>query len=961
MRRNQWPAWVGIRTLLTKDRSILERELMEFRPFGLDEHGHTIRDLSGMSIRATVLYLEKTLAETRGEAAGREAVQELCELLNQRIKDPVYHVTPEFLRNAWNSYSYEFAAYLYEFCERLSGDPRFMFNSGAEKASPILQVLARPFSLEQIYGMFPYFSNKFASGSIESRVIEITPVSATLAMRFSDSTLRQFGSYRRRCAHLACQSAQGILAAVPVRVHGLPPARLTELACIADDADWCRWLIHWQPEKDSVLRRKVRRIVARQVESLSPGMSTEPKRDEACKAGTAVPAVSGQAPPRRLLWLVSGWLAGAGLAAGVWLVNPSVGPGEAVLAVLTPVLIAGVLINRRLWRDSRSREALIQEQISFVEARHEELREAYLEQEQTRVQLRRKVAHLTALHRAGLLFSSTLDRETLLQQVLETLTNDLHYDRAMVSFFDPAGGIIEHARVRGLSPDVQAFAQSCRIPVTDPESPEGTVVLQGRPLLIEDVRAVRPQLHPMNRTLVELSQAKALIIVPLKAKDRIVGTLTVDRVQHGLTQDDLELMATLGNQVAIALDNASAYRQIEEWNAGLELKVRERTAALEQADRLRTQFLSHVSHELKTPLTSIKGFLQNLLDGLTGPLNDKQQRYLSRMLDNSDRLIRMIDDLLDRTSIEAGRVELRPAEIDVTACLADVVEQLRPLAHARRQRLEVWDKSSALTAWGDRDRMIQVIVNLTQNAIKYTPDEGVITVAAEPAGTRMVRIVVRDTGPGIPSDCLDRVFDPFFRVPQRQRSGPKGLGLGLSIVKTLVELQGGAVSARNHPDGGAEFSFTLPVLTQTAPLYSRSDGSAAKILVVDDDADIRQLLIDRLQAQGYRPRPAADGRQALEILAAEQFGGAIVDIGIGHIDGLEVLTHIRRRYPDMPVIMITASGSQELAVRAIGMGAQAYVLKPFEAGELQQAVHTWFRLEESVSERRRYREADGQD
>jgi CheY-like chemotaxis protein len=256
--------------------------------------------------------------------------------------------------------------------------------------------------------------------------------------------------------------------------------------------------------------------------------------------------------------------------------------------------------------------------------------------------------------------------------------------------------------------------------------------------------------------------------------------------------------------------------------------------------------------------------------------------------------------------------------------------------------------------------VIQVIVNLAQNAIKYTPDEGVITVAAEPAGPRMARIIVRDTGPGIPPDCLDRVFDPFFRVQQRQPSGPKGLGLGLSIVKTLVELQGGAVSARNHPDGGAEFSFSLPVLTQATPLHSRSDASAAKILVVDDDADIRQLLIDRLQAQGYRPRAAADGRQALEILAAEQFGGAIVDISIGRIDGLEVLTYIRRRYPDMPVIMITASGSQELAVRAIGMGAQAYVLKPFEAGELQHAVHTWFRLEESVPERRRYREADGQ-
>ena len=212
------------RELLPKDRTILEREVMEFRPFGLDEQGYTIRDLSGMSIRAVVVYLEKSLARERGASAGNQAVEDLCHLLNQRIKDPVYHVTPEFLKNAWNSYTYEFTAYLYEFCERMSGDPRFVFRGGMEKASSIMQVLARPFSLAQIYGMFPYFGNKFASGSVEFRVVEVRPTSATLAMKFSGRTLRQFGPYRRRCAQLMCQAAQGIMAAVPVRVHGLPPA-----------------------------------------------------------------------------------------------------------------------------------------------------------------------------------------------------------------------------------------------------------------------------------------------------------------------------------------------------------------------------------------------------------------------------------------------------------------------------------------------------------------------------------------------------------------------------------------------------------------------------------------------------------------------------------------------------------------------------------------------------------------
>jgi len=124
--------------LLPKDRTILEREIMEFRPFGLDEQGHRIRDLSGMSIRAVVVYLEKSLAHERGTEAGSQAVEDLCHLLNQRIKDPVYHVTPEFLKNAWNSYTCEFTSYLYEFCERMSGNPRFAYLGGVEKASSIM-------------------------------------------------------------------------------------------------------------------------------------------------------------------------------------------------------------------------------------------------------------------------------------------------------------------------------------------------------------------------------------------------------------------------------------------------------------------------------------------------------------------------------------------------------------------------------------------------------------------------------------------------------------------------------------------------------------------------------------------------------------------------------------------------------------------------------------------------------
>jgi signal transduction histidine kinase len=946
--------------LLSKDRTILERDFMEFRPFGVDEHGEKIRDLTGMSIRATVIYLESSMARRHGEAAGLQAVHELCTLLNQRIKDPVYHVTPAFLKNAWNSYSYEFTAYLYELCERISGDTKFVFKGGMEKASPIMQVLARPFSLAQIYGMFPYFGNKFASGSIECRVVDVTREHATLAMRFSDRTLRQFGPYRRRCTYVMCQAAQGIMTAVPVKVHALPPATLTEISCIANDDAWCQWDITWKTEPSPGWRRRLwnrsrdeaaapteghsAAVLSERIDKMFPDVTTqiEPRlQPSTTKHGQVHKPLQETRGDSR--GYVLGALGAVLTAIVVRLVYPAMSFTEIVLAGLIPVLIAGTWINWRLKRESQQRETLIHEQINFVESRHEELREAYLEQEQTRVELRRTVNHLTALHQAGLIFSSTLDREALLERVLETLTRDLHYDRAMISFYDPVNRVTKDARVVGVPEDIQTLARTKETPITDADSPEGTVILQGKSLLIGDIQAVLEQMHPLNQQLIRLTGTKSLIAVPLKTKDRILGSLMVDRMQeHSLTQEDLDLLTTFAHQVAIALDNASAYQQIEELNVGLEAKVRERTKELEQADRLRSQFLSHVSHELKTPMTSIKGYLQNMLDGLTGTVNEKQQRYLSRMLENSERLIRMIEDLLDRTRIQTGKLELTPAELDLGQCVAEVIEQLRPLAQVKRQKVDAMYPPVPLLVWADRDRLFQIVINLVQNAMKFTPEEGHITVTVQKDNHRHAGISVRDTGPGIAAEFLDKIFDPFFRVKQ-SRTAVKGLGLGLSIVRTLVELHGGTIEARSLEEGGAEFYFTLPLRVCVESCVQTASRGTPRILVVDDDKDIRELLEDRLQAMGYDVEVEADGLRALDAIHSGGFSGAILDIGLPSLDGMEVLKQTRQKDQHMPVIMISASGMKESAVRAIGLGAQAYLLKPFNIEELQKVMESWFR------------------
>lgn len=889
--------------LLSKEHTILERPFMLYRPFGVDERGEKIADLSGMIVRDNVEFLEECVVtrarsrqanaqeadaqEKAAQKAGAQAVEELCRLLNERIRDPAYHVTTTFLKNVWNSYSYEFASFLREFCRQLSGDPQFHFNVGkAKHISPLIQTLGRPFPLSQIHKMYPYFANKFARGLV-CTVVEVTDRSAILRLQFAERTLEQFGPYRKACAEQTCESSKGRIAMVPPRLHELPPATVRDRTCIVKGDDCCEWEVAWTPQ-----------------------------------------------PQGEFFWPTWGLVASGAAFIYLRLVYPAMSIPEVLVLAMVPAVVAWLTTTRRLQKQADTQKALIQEQNQSVEARHEELREAYLVQEHTSVELKRKINQLTALHRAGLLFSSTLDRETLLQNVLEALLRDLHYDRAMISFYDPTRRIAYDARVLGVSKEIADFARSREVPIVDPDSLEGTVVLQGKPMLIGDIQEVWERLHPLNQRLATITNTKSLILVPLKTKDRVLGSLTVDRMQpHSLTQDDLELMVTVANQVAIALDNASAYRQIEELNVGLEAKVRERTAALER-------FLARVSHDLRTPLTSMTGFAENMLAGLTGPLAEKQRLYLARIIANGCRLGRLVDDLLDLL-LDPDQGELSLREVNLPSLAVDVVEQLRPLTIAKQQRLEVQCADKNLAVWADADKLNRVLTNLVDNAIKYTGQGGSVLVKVEIEGPHFAKVSVSDTGEGIPTEALPKIFDSSFRVSRPEGRQVISHRLGLSIVRDLVERHGGSITARSEVGKGSEFSFTVPrrrALEIEAPLPT---PGTKRVLVADDDPDIRQLLSDRLTSDGYVVQTASEGHEALAALRSEKFDGLILDIGMPGMGGLEVLCKIREEQPALPVIMITAAEARARALVAMQAGAQAYLLKPFDAAQLKEIVERW--------------------
>lgn len=231
---------------------------------------------------------------------------------------------------------------------------------------------------------------------------------------------------------------------------------------------------------------------------------------------------------------------------------------------------------------------------------------------------------------------------------------------------------------------------------------------------------------------------------------------------------------------------------------------------LKDLDQMKSDFVSNVSHELRTPLTAIKGSVDNMLDGITGALNEKQTRYLTRIKSNADRLTRLINNILDLSRIEAGKIDLKPTYLSLAALAQEVAESIRPVAVEKLISLEVASRDLTATAWADRDKITQVLMNLVGNAVKFTTPHGKVTVAVQRDGDQWAQISVTDTGPGIPSEEAKKIFDRFYQISRPGKQKTKGTGLGLSISKALVEMHGGKIWVESEVGRGSTFAFTLP-------------------------------------------------------------------------------------------------------------------------------------------------------
>lgn len=398
-------------------------------------------------------------------------------------------------------------------------------------------------------------------------------------------------------------------------------------------------------------------------------------------------------------------------------------------------------------------------------------------------------------------------------------------------------------------------------------------------------------------------------------------------------------------QWAYLAENAYLVAQAQELNQYLEQRVAERTAELErrsqelaEANRLKSEFLATMSHELRTPMNGIIGYSQVLLDGLDGPLNPEQREDLQHIAASADRLLALINDILDLSKIEAGRVVLQREKTDLAAAVAEVMATVAPLAAQKGLRIDT-ELGAVPPLYADPQRLRQILLNLVSNAVKFT-DQGEIRVTAGPTPDG-VAIAVADTGIGIPKEAQGYIFDEFRQVDGSASRRHGGTGLGLSITRRLVEMHGGSITVESEPGLGSTFTFTVPIYAipgvgSNVTQLPRRTSRQPVMLCIDDDQSTLDLLARFLEPFGSRILTARTAAEGVEAALAQRPDLVIVDIQLPDAAGWPVLEELRSRLGAAVSLVVLSVIDDRL--RGFSRGADAYLVKPLRREELVPVI-----------------------
>jgi PAS domain S-box-containing protein len=357
-------------------------------------------------------------------------------------------------------------------------------------------------------------------------------------------------------------------------------------------------------------------------------------------------------------------------------------------------------------------------------------------------------------------------------------------------------------------------------------------------------------------------------------------------------------------------------------------------------DRMKSEFVSIVSHELRTPLTSIRGSLGLVAGGVAGALPEAARNLVDIAKSNSERLIRLINDILDTEKIESGKMAFDTAELDLASLLAAALESNQGFAQQRHIALRLHAPAQPVRVVADADRLTQVVTNLLSNAIKFSPERADVDVVLSEAAGR-ARVEVRDRGPGIPDEFRDRIFRKFSQADSSDSRQRGGTGLGLNISKAIVERLGGTLGFTTEVGRGSTFHFELPALAARAQAPSPDARARPTILVVEDDRDIARLIAMMLDKAGLDAHVAHTAAQARELLGQRPYAALTVDLKLPGEDGVSLIRSLRRAPPtrEVPVIVVSAVADEG----RIQLNGEAHVVaewlgKPIDENRLVRAV-----------------------
>lgn len=542
-----------------------------------------------------------------------------------------------------------------------------------------------------------------------------------------------------------------------------------------------------------------------------------------------------------------------------------------------------------------------------------------LEARQT--ELAAKVEQLEALGAIGQAVSSSLDLEHVLTKIVTHAVDVTDADGGSIFEFD---GFAEEFHVRTTYETSEDTAEALRvIDMKLSETLVGRAALQRKSLQIPDLRLA--DCDPHLQALLEAGWI-SVVAVPILRDHQIIGALVIRRKSAGgFSEEEGELLETFAGQSAVAILNARLFAE-----------VARKSAQLEVASHHKSEFLASMSHELRTPLNAVIGFSEVLLEQIFGEINEKQEEYLSDILSSGRHLLELLNDILDLSKVEAGRMDLEPAPFDVGLLIEHCIQMVREKAARKGLTINVEAGDGVGSIQADERRLRQVLLNLLSNAVKFSRTR--IDVHSSVEGTTLT-LSVSDDGPGIAPEDHNLIFEAFQQGKRPSRE--EGTGLGLTLSRRIVELHGGEISVESELDKGSTFTVTIP--TEPAQAYDRAlpadrpFPSGPIVVVVEDDPRSLDLLCLHVRRLGVGFLTAGDGRTGLELIRKVSPAAVILDLQLPVLDGWDLLALLKAdpataRIPVVIVSMLDERG------KGLALGAADYLVKPVRGDDVRAAL-----------------------